>query len=81
VALPLVARPALLEMALGAGADHGALVAVAAVAIGVAALTALATRVATDGVDGRVLRWVVRLAAAGLVACGVLLTIDGILSV
>jgi small neutral amino acid transporter SnatA (MarC family) len=81
VAVPLVARPTLLVMALGAGADQGVLVAVGAMAIGVAALTALGARATVDGPQGRVLRWVVRLAAAGLVACGVLLTIDGILSV
>jgi small neutral amino acid transporter SnatA (MarC family) len=81
VALPLGARPTLLVMALGAGADQGVLVAVGAMAIGVATLTALAARAAVDGPEGRVLRWLARLAAAGLVACGVLLTIDGVLSV
>jgi small neutral amino acid transporter SnatA (MarC family) len=81
VALPLVARPALVVMALAAGADRGVLVAVAATAIGIAILTALAARAATAGPEGRALRWLARLSAAGLVACGVLLTIDGILSV
>jgi hypothetical protein len=81
VALPLVARPILLVMALGAGADQGALVAVGAMAIGAAVLTALAARAAIDGPSGRALRWLARLAAAGLIACGVLLTIDGVLSV
>ena len=41
VAIPLVARPALLVLALGAGADEGVLVTAAAMALGVAALTAL----------------------------------------
>jgi small neutral amino acid transporter SnatA (MarC family) len=81
VALPLVARPTLLVMALGAGADRGALVAVGAMAIGVAILTALGARTAMDGPKGRALRWLARLIAAGLIACGVLLTIDGVLSV
>ena len=36
VAVPLVARPALLVLALGAGADSGVLVSVGAMAIGVA---------------------------------------------
>ncbi|HET8950080.1 MAG TPA: MarC family protein, partial [Solirubrobacteraceae bacterium] len=81
VALPLLARPALLVMALGAGADHGPLVAVGTMAIGAAGLAALAARVSTDGPSGRALRWLARLFAAGLIACGVLLTIDGILSV
>ena len=81
VAIPLVARPALLVMALGAGADRGVLVAVGAMAIGVALLTALAARCPIDGPGGRALRWAARLLAAGLVACGVLLAIDGVLDV
>jgi small neutral amino acid transporter SnatA (MarC family) len=81
VALPLVARPALVVLALGAGADHGVLVCVAAMAAGVAALTALVARCSTDGASGRVLRWAGRLLAAGLLACGVILTVDGVLDV
>jgi small neutral amino acid transporter SnatA (MarC family) len=81
VALPLVARPTLLVMALGAGADQGALVAVGAMAIGIAFLTALAALAAVDGARGRALRWLSRLLAAGLIACGIVLAIDGILSV
>ncbi len=81
VAIPLVARPALLIMALGAGADRGALVSVGAMAIGVALMAGLAAASPTDGPAGRVLRWAVRLLAAGLVASGVLLAIDGVLSV
>jgi small neutral amino acid transporter SnatA (MarC family) len=81
VALPLVARPTLLVIALSAGADQGVVVAVAALVVAVAGLTALTTRLAADGPSGRALRWAARLLAAGLVACGVLLTIDGILSV
>ena len=50
-------------------------------AIGVALLTGLAAGWPTDGPGGRVLRWAGRLLAAGLVACGVLLAIDGILDV
>ena len=81
VALPLVARPTLLVMALGAGADQGSLVAVGAMAIGIAILTPLAARAAMDGLKGHALRWLARLFASGLIACGVLLTIDGFLSV
>jgi small neutral amino acid transporter SnatA (MarC family) len=81
VAVPLVARPALLVLALGAGADVGALEAVGAMAVGVALLTAAAAACPTDGPGGRVLRWAGRLLAAGLVAFGVLLTLDGILAV
>jgi small neutral amino acid transporter SnatA (MarC family) len=81
VAIPAVARPALLVLALGAGADRGVLVSVAAMAVGVALLTALVARGPTDGPWGRALRWGSRLLAAGLVACGALLTIDGVLDV
>jgi small neutral amino acid transporter SnatA (MarC family) len=81
VAIPLVARPALLLMALSAGADRGVNVSLAAVAIGIALTTALAAGSPTDGPGGRVLHWAARLMAAGLVACGVVLVIDGVLSV
>jgi small neutral amino acid transporter SnatA (MarC family) len=81
VAIPLVARPALLVMALGAGADRGVLVSVGATAIGVALMSALAVRCPTDGAADRVLAWGGRLLAAGLVASGVLVGIDGILDV
>jgi small neutral amino acid transporter SnatA (MarC family) len=80
VAIPLVARPALIVLALGAGADSGALVAVGAMAVGVALLTAAVTR-PIDGPRGRVLRWAARLLALGLVALGVVLALDGILAV
>jgi small neutral amino acid transporter SnatA (MarC family) len=81
VAIPIVARPALVVMALGAGADRGVIVSVGAMAIGVALMTWLAVRCPTEGSGGRVLRWAGRLLAAGLVASGVLLAIDGILDV
>jgi small neutral amino acid transporter SnatA (MarC family) len=81
VAVPAVARPALLVLALGAGADSGVLVSVGAMAIGVAALTALAAGVPPGGPRGRVLRWAARLLAVGLVVLGVLLALDGVLAV
>ncbi len=81
VAIPVVARPALLVLALGAGADRGALVSVAAMAIGVALLTGLVVASPTEGPGGRVLRWAGLLLAAGLVACGVILAVDGVLDV
>jgi small neutral amino acid transporter SnatA (MarC family) len=81
VAIPAVARPALLVMALGAGADIGPLVAVGAMAVGVGLLTALAAAWPVDGPRGRVLRWAARLLAVGLVAIGVLLALDGVLAV
>jgi small neutral amino acid transporter SnatA (MarC family) len=81
VAIPIVARPALLVLALGAGADRSVLVSAAAMAAGIALLTALAAAGPTEGPRGRALRWAGRLLAAGLVACGVVLTVDGVLDV
>jgi small neutral amino acid transporter SnatA (MarC family) len=81
VAFPVFSRPALVVLAIGAGADRDLLVTVGAMAIGVALLTGLAARWPIDGPPGRVLRWAARLLAAGLVACGVILTIDGVLDV
>lgn len=81
VAIPIVARPALLVLALGAGADRGVVVSVGAMALGVALLTGLAACWSTEGTRGRVLRWASRLLAVALVACGVILAIDGVLDV
>jgi small neutral amino acid transporter SnatA (MarC family) len=81
VAIPLVARPALLVLALGAGADRGFLVAAGATAIAIASLTGLVAGWSPEGASGRVLRWSSRLLAAVLVACGVVLGIDGVLDV
>jgi small neutral amino acid transporter SnatA (MarC family) len=81
VAIPAVARPALLVMALGAGADSGVLVTAGAMAAGVALLTAVVARGRAEGPRERTLRWAVRLLAALLVACGVLLAVDGVLDV
>jgi small neutral amino acid transporter SnatA (MarC family) len=81
VAIPVVARPAVLVLALGAGADHDVLVTAVAVATGVALVAVLAARWPIEGPGGRVLRWGARLLAAGLVACGIILTVDGILDV
>jgi small neutral amino acid transporter SnatA (MarC family) len=81
VAIPLVARPALLVIAFGAGADRDVLLTAAAMALGVALLTVLTAAWTTEGPRGRALRWAGRLLGAGLVACGVLLTIDGVLDV
>jgi small neutral amino acid transporter SnatA (MarC family) len=81
VAIPVVARPALLVLALGAGAEQGVLVSAGAMAVGIALLTGLTAAWPTEGPRGRALRWAARLLAAGLVACGVILAIDGILAV
>jgi small neutral amino acid transporter SnatA (MarC family) len=81
VAVPVVARPALLVLALGAGADRGVLVSAGAMAAGIALLTALTAGCPTEGTGGRLLRWAGRLLAALLVACGVVLAVDGVLDV
>ncbi len=81
VAVPAVARPALLVMAVGAGADQSLLVPAGAMAVGVALLTGLAARSPAAGTWGRTLGWARRLLAAGLLACGVLLALDGLLDV
>jgi small neutral amino acid transporter SnatA (MarC family) len=81
VAIPVVARPALLVLALGAGADRGVLVSAGAMAMGIALLTGLVVASPTEGPGGRVLRWAGRVLAAGLVASGVVLAIDGVLDV
>jgi hypothetical protein len=81
VAIPLVARPALVVMALGTGADRGVLVSVGAMAAGTALLTGLAVGLPTDGPGGRGLRWGSMLLAAALVACGAILGVDGVLDV
>jgi small neutral amino acid transporter SnatA (MarC family) len=81
VALPVVARPTLLVLALGAGAERGVVASAGAMAIGIALLTALAAGCPTGGPGGRVLRWAGRLVAAALLACGVILAVDGVLDV
>jgi len=50
-------------------------------AIGVALLTGLAVRCPTDGPGGRAVRWASRVLAAALVACGVILAVDGVFDV
>jgi small neutral amino acid transporter SnatA (MarC family) len=81
VAIPVVARPALVVLALGAGADAGVLVSAGAMAMGIALLAGLAAVWPIEGPGGRVLRWAGRLLAAALVACGVILAVDGVLDV
>jgi small neutral amino acid transporter SnatA (MarC family) len=81
VAIPVVARPALLVLALGAGAERGVLVTAGAMAAGVALLTAMTARAPMEGAGGRTLTWASGLLAAGLLACGIVLAVDGILDV
>ena len=81
VAVPVVARPALIVLALGAGADEVLPLTAGAMAAGVALLAGLVARAPVEGPGGRIMRWAGRLLAAGLVACGVVLGIDGVLDV
>ncbi len=81
IAIPAVARPALLVVALGSGADYGVPVTVGGMAAGVALLAGLVAIGPAEGTSGRTLRWASRLLAAALVAGGVVLTIDGIMDV
>ena len=81
VAIPVVTRPALLALALGAGADSGVLVSAGAMAAAVALFAVLAATASIEGPRGRTLRWAGRLLAAGLLVCGVILAVDGMLDV
>jgi small neutral amino acid transporter SnatA (MarC family) len=81
VAVPLVARPALIVIALGAGADRGVLPSVVAMTMGVAVLAAVVATEPAGGGRKRSLRWIVRLLAGALIAGGVALTLSGILDV
>jgi small neutral amino acid transporter SnatA (MarC family) len=81
VAFPVVTRPALVVLALGAGADQGVLVSAGAMAAGVALLAGLVARWPAERSGGRTLRWAGRLQAVALVAGGVILTLDGVTAV
>jgi small neutral amino acid transporter SnatA (MarC family) len=81
IAVPLVAGPALVFLALSAHADRGAGVVALALAMAVAVLAIVAGRVGVDGVSGRTLRWATRGTAAAAVVAAVLLVIDGIFAV
>ena len=81
VALPVLARPALVVAALAAGADRGVGATALAMAIAIAILTALVAAGPAEGTRGRTLRWTARVLGAALVAGGVLLALDGVLDV
>jgi small neutral amino acid transporter SnatA (MarC family) len=81
VAIPIVARPAVLMVALGAGADRPLVATAGAMAAAVALLTALTAWGPTGGPGGRVMRSAGRLLGAGLVAAGVLLVVAGVVDV
>ena len=81
VAVPLFAAPAALLLAIGAGADLGVAIVVAAGLVATAALTAVAAVLPPDGAGHRVALWAGRLlAAAGVAAC-ILLVVDGVYDV
>ncbi|HKP21355.1 MAG TPA: hypothetical protein VJT68_07550 [Thermoleophilaceae bacterium] len=79
-AILLVARPALLILALGAGADRGVLPSIVAMAIGIGALAVLAAT-PPDDAGARALRWTARLIGAALIAGGITLVIHGVFDV
>jgi small neutral amino acid transporter SnatA (MarC family) len=81
VAVPLVAGPALVVLALSAHADRGAGVVAVSLAIAVGLIAIVASRVGVDGVSGRSLRWAARATAAAAVVAAVLLVVDGIFAV
>jgi small neutral amino acid transporter SnatA (MarC family) len=81
VAVPVVIRPTLVVLALGAGADRDLLTSAGAIAVGVALVTGLTALWPAEAPGGRTLGWAARLLAAGLLACGVVLAIDGVLDV
>ena len=81
VAIPLVARPTLIVLALGAGADGQVLASAGAIAIGIALLTGMVAALPIEGPTGRARKWLGRLLAAALIACGIVLAVDGVLSV
>ena len=81
VAVPVVARPALLILALAAGAaDEVPLTAIVMV-LAVVVLVAAVAVVPGDGPGRRALRWGSRVTAAVLVAAGVALVVGGVLAV
>jgi hypothetical protein len=81
VAVPLFAAPGAVLLALGAGADLGAAICIAAGLVATAALAAVAPFLHADGPGRRVWAWVGRLVAAAGVAACILLVIDGVYDV
>jgi small neutral amino acid transporter SnatA (MarC family) len=82
VAVPLVARPGLVILALAAGAAEEVPVTAAAMLAGVVLLAVIAVAVPdTDGPAGRALRWGARVMAAVMVAAAVVLVVGGVLAV
>ena len=81
VAVPVVARPVVLLVALGAGAERSVLLAAGSMVIAVALLSGLTEWWTTEGPRGRALRWAGRLLAVALIAGGVVLGVDGVFDV
>src|SRR5262245_4656539 len=81
IAVPLLASPAVVMLAVSAFADRGALLVAGALAIAVVALIALVASVRPDGSSGRILRWIGALTGALLVVSATLLVLNGLFSV
>ncbi len=81
VAVPLVARPVLLILALGAGAAGRVSVTAGAMAVATGLLVAAAARLPAEGPGGRVVRWAGRVTAAALLAASMVMVVGGVLAV
>jgi hypothetical protein len=81
VAVPLVARPALVLLSFGVVADRGFPILGAALALGVVILTLLTAVTPSEGPGRRIVVWAAHLVAAVLITAGVLLLVDGIFDV
>jgi hypothetical protein len=81
VAVPLVARPALVLLSFGVVADRGFPILGAALALGVVILTLLTAVTPSEGPGRRAVVWAAHLVAAVLITAGVLLLVDGIFDV
>ena len=80
VAVPLAATPAVVLLALSAGADRGAWFVAGVMALGVGLVTA-STLVPEDGTSRTVAAWANRLIAAAAVVACVLLGVNAVLDV
>jgi len=81
VAIPLMAGPGLVMLAISARADRGVGPLAVILAVGVALLAAAAAWLPVTGAGARVSVWAGRLVTALAVATSILLVIDGILDV
>jgi hypothetical protein len=81
VALPLIARPAMIVAGLGLVGDLGLGVYAMAVLLAGLAMTGVVSMLPDDGAGRVALSWVGRLIAAAAIVGGVLLVIDGVYDV